>query len=183
MLRWAVVPALVLLALLGLAPGAYAQSGATLYANNCQGCHGAPPSAQVLNAAGPTRTFILQANTNHSMGVGGVAAATLDTIAQYIAGFVPAPITAPDVGYRTQNNPITITSLYVDRRVDSSPVVTGLAAGTLSAGSSGSFTTGSVAGIAGSVTNPTILYTHTGTDCSSNSFDVIGTGSANTTDR
>ena len=153
------------------------------FATNCNtGCHGtAGFSGARLN--GTSRAIILGANTNKGMGIGGLSNAVLDGIATEIANAAPGTQTVAAVPYRSQNNVITVTSIFVDR-ISGNATITGTAAGTLAPNQGGNITTGAFAGTAGASVNPTIQYDHLATNCATESFDVVGSGpSGNTIDR
>lgn len=158
------------------------------YNNNCGsagGCHVSPPEGPRFNAANASNV-ILQANANHGMGVGGLSSALLSSIAGYIATVGPPATATATVGYRTLANTISVTSLYVDNSgFDNAPAINGTANGTLGAGSG---TVGHPAvpvPAGGVIASPSITYSHTGTTCAADAFDVVGTtaSNGNTTNR
>jgi len=134
---------------------------------NCSGCHAITgPRENAANAP----EVIVQANTNHFMGFTvGFLNTNKATLAAEIASVIPSFSQSTSVNYQSSNNSIAIATLHVD---NPSAVITSTAQSVAPA--SGTLTTG----FSNSVS---VSYSHTASDCTADSFQVIGTGPGQTT--
>ena len=138
------------------------------------GCHGAnlPPAGARINAANAP-AVLPDANAAWNMGIGGLSAGTLATIAAELNTFFAAQLApqAVNVNYLSANNSITIASLVRDGAngviQTTSQVV---------APANGSLTVGTPASMA-------VSYSHTAANTCSDTFQVAGTGAATTAAR
>ena len=155
----------------GIAPATFAAT--PLFTTNCDtGCHGTSGvSGGRLNAAAAPGV-ITAANTNHSMGVGGLAG-SFAAIAAEIDSVISRTSSLSNVPYRTTGNAVSIPTIVLNDPFDpANAVITSLAQS--SAPGNGT--------LSGSGTT-SITYNHTAANCSADSFQVIGQGSANTAAR
>src|SRR6185436_16981951 len=148
-------------ALLVFASAVPAYAATPVFNTNCSGCHAITgPRANAANAP----EVIVQANTNHGMGLtNGFLNVNKATLATEIAS-VTTLTQSTSVNYQSSDNSIAIASLFVD---NPGAVITSTAQSVAPA--SGTLTTG----FSNSVS---VSYSHTGSDCTADSFQVIGTG-------
>ena len=154
------------LATLALAFAPAADAATPTFDANCTGCHASPPAGPRFNAGGAA-AVITAANANHGMGF---SAAFLTANGATLAAEIDSVFSrsqATSVNFQSSGNSIPIATLFIDNPgavVTSTAQTAAPTRGTLGVGTPNSVT---------------VTYSHTASDCTADSFQVHGTGSAN----